>query len=68
MIRRQIKAEEKTQLTDDILIAAYQQEGSVRKAATFLTERTGQVVTKDKVQNALRRCGGNELAGSRRNR
>lgn len=57
MIRRQIKAEEKTQLTDDVLVAAYQQEGSVRKAAAFLSERTGQTVTKDKVQNALRRAG-----------
>lgn len=58
MIRRQIKAEEKTKLTDDILVAAYQQEGSVRKAAAFLSDRTGQAVTKDKVQNALRRNGG----------
>ena len=58
MIRRQIKAEEKTQLTDDILVAAYQQEGSVRKAAAFLSERTGQAVTKDKVQQALNRTGG----------
>lgn len=57
VIRRQIKAEGKTQLTDDILVAAYQQEGSVRKAAVFLSERTGQSVTKDKVQNALRRSG-----------
>lgn len=58
MIRRQVKAEGKSQLTDDILVAAYQQEGSVRKAADFLSERTGDVVTKDKVQSALRRCGG----------
>ena len=58
IIRRQIKAEAKTQLTDDILVAAYQQEGSVRKAATFLSERTGRMVTKDKVQEALTRSGG----------
>jgi hypothetical protein len=58
MIRRQIKAEGKTQLADDILVAAYQQEGSVRKAAAFLSERTGQTVTKDKVQQALNRSGG----------
>lgn len=58
MIRRQVKAEGKSQLTDDILIAAYQQEGSVRKAAELLSERTGKVVTKDKVQSTLRRCGG----------
>ncbi len=57
MIRRQIRAEDKTQLTDDILVAAYQQEGSVRKAAAFLSERTGQTVTKNKIQSALRRSG-----------
>ena len=55
MIRRQIRAEAKTRLTDDILLAAYHQEGSVRKAAAFLTEATGKVVTKDGVQNAVRR-------------
>lgn len=58
MIRRQIRAEGKTCLTDDILLAAYQQEGSVRKAAAFLSKSTGQVVTKDKVQNAIRRIEG----------
>lgn len=58
MVRRQIKAEAMTQLTDDILVAAHQQEGSVRKPAPFLSERTGQTVTKDKIQNALRRSGG----------
>lgn len=66
MIRHQVKAEAKSQLTDDILLAAYQQEGSVRKAASFLSERTGQVVTKDKVQNALRRCGGAGVVARRR--
>ncbi|MGE0760956.1 MAG: hypothetical protein AB7F89_09595 [Pirellulaceae bacterium] len=68
MIRRQIKAEGKTQLTDDILVAAYQQEGSVRKAAVCLSERTGQTVTKDKVQHALRRSGGIGSVVRRRNR
>lgn len=43
-----------TQLTDDILVAANR---SVRKAAAFLSERTGQTVTRDKIQNALRRSG-----------
>ena len=68
MIRRQVKAEEKTQLTDDILVAAYQQEGSVRKAAAFLSERTGLVVTKDKVQQALRRNEGVCKVASSKNR
>ena len=58
MIRQQVKAEEKSRLTDDILLAAYQQEGSVRKAAAFLSKQTNQVVTKDKVQAALTRAGG----------
>jgi hypothetical protein len=55
MIRRQIRAEGKTHLTDDILLAAYQQEGSVRKAAAFLSKSIGKVVTKDRVQNAIKR-------------
>jgi len=58
IVRRQIKAEQKTQLTDDIFIAAYQQEGSMRKAAEFLTAQTGQAVTKDRVQSAVTRAGG----------
>jgi len=58
MIRQQVKAEEKSQLTDDILVAVYRQEGSVRKAAAFLSTQTGQVVTKDKVQSAIARAGG----------
>jgi len=57
VIRRQIRAEGKTNLTDDILLAAYHREGSVRKAAAFLTESTGRTVTKDRVQSAVRRSG-----------
>ncbi|MFO0818287.1 MAG: hypothetical protein U1A77_10125 [Pirellulales bacterium] len=64
MIRRQIRAEGKTRLTDDILMAAYQQEGSVRKAATFLSKSTGQVVTKDRIQNAVMRSGGSAAAAA----
>ena len=58
MIRRQIREEGKTRLTDDILLAAYQHKGSVRKAAVFLSESTGQPVTKDRVQTAVRRNAG----------
>ncbi|MFO0903684.1 MAG: hypothetical protein U0939_11830 [Pirellulales bacterium] len=58
IIRRQIKAEAKSQLTDDVIVAAYKQEGSIRKAAKFLSESTGQSITKDRVQSALERCGG----------
>lgn len=58
IIRRQIRAEAKTQLTDDVLLAAYQQEGSTRKAATFLTATVGAPITKDRIQGAIERAGG----------
>lgn len=67
MIRRQIRAEGKTHLTDDIMLAAYQQEGSVRKAASFLSQSTGQVVTKDRVQKAVARSGGSAAAAPSNN-
>lgn len=41
LIRREIKAEHKTELTDEFYLQAYRQEGSVRKAAEFLTKETG---------------------------
>lgn len=66
MIRRQIKAEGKSHLTDDILLEAYRQEGSVRKAAAFVSESTGQAVTKDKVLGAVPRSGGMEAVISPR--
>jgi hypothetical protein len=56
MIRRQIKAEQKVEITDAILMSALRQEGSTRKAAKFLTEKTGTRVTKDQVQNASNRA------------
>lgn len=58
IIRRQIRAEAKTQLTDDVLLAAYKQEGSTRKAATFLTATLGAPITKDRIQGAIERAGG----------
>lgn len=58
MIRRQIKAEHRTELTDAVFLAAYRQEGSVRKAAEFLTQRTHVEVTKDQVFQAVKRAGG----------
>jgi hypothetical protein len=61
MIRQQVKAEGKTALTDDILIEAYRQCGTVRDAAAFLTEQSGQTVSKDKVQRAVTRGGGPEV-------
>lgn len=58
MIRQQIKAEHKTAISDDLLIAAYRNQGSIRKAAEYLSEQTGTYVTKDKVNGALQRSGG----------
>ncbi len=58
MVRQQVKAEMKGQLEDDVLVAAWQSFGSVRKAADALTEQLGRTITKDKVQNALTRAGG----------
>ena len=58
LVRRQIKAEQKTELTDAVLVQAFLQEGSFRKAAEFLTGQTGQQVSKDKVQRAVNRSGG----------
>lgn len=58
MIRQQVKAEMKTQLNDDIYLAAYRQCGSVREAAVFLSAETGREVTKDQVHRALARAGG----------
>ena len=58
LIRRQIKAEHKSELTDDVYLAAYRQHGSVRKAAEFLTNETGATISKDQVQRAVTRAGG----------
>ncbi|MCA9178673.1 MAG: hypothetical protein KDB14_29630 [Planctomycetales bacterium] len=58
MIRQQVKAESKAELTDDILIAAYRHSGAYRSAAEFLGEQTGQEVSKDAVYRAVQRAGG----------
>jgi len=58
MVRRQVKAEIKSLLTDDAYIAAYKEHGSYRKAADALTEQTGQMIGKDKVRRAVERHGG----------
>ncbi|AMV35215.1 hypothetical protein VN12_24030 [Pirellula sp. SH-Sr6A] len=57
-IRRQIKAENKTELTDDIYVRAYRQLGSLRLAAEFLSDQTNAIVTKDRVKRAIDRYGG----------
>jgi hypothetical protein len=58
LIRRQIKAEHKSELTDDVYLAAYRQHGSMRKAAEFLSNETGTTISKDQVQRAVTRAGG----------
>ncbi len=58
MIRQQVKAELKSALNDDAFLAAYRLCGSVRDAATFLSQETEGEVSKDKVQRALGRAGG----------
>lgn len=64
VVRQQVKAEEKSSLTDDVLVAAYRQASSVRKAADFLSEQTGSRISKDKVQRALQRAGGQAAVAS----
>jgi hypothetical protein len=58
VVRRQIKAERQTELTDDLFVKAYCETGSYRKAADLLTQRVGQVVSKDQVARAVVRSGG----------
>ncbi len=58
LVRRQVKAEIKSLLSDDAYLAAYREHGSFRKAAEALTQQTGQPVAKDKVRRAVERHGG----------
>jgi hypothetical protein len=58
MVRRQVKAEIKSLLTDDAMVAAYRQHGSYRKAAEELTKQIGQPISKDKIARAVDRQGG----------
>ncbi len=57
-IRQQVKAEAKAHLEDDVLVAAYKQYGSYRKAGDALTEQLGRKICKDKVRGAVLRAGG----------
>lgn len=58
MIRRQVKAEGRNSLTDDIFVQAYRHCGSLRAAAALLSRQSGQEVSKDQVHRALKRAGG----------
>lgn len=48
----------KSTVRDDVLVRAYAEHGSFRKAADALTTQLGFRVTKDKVQRAVERRGG----------
>lgn len=58
IIRQQVKAEIKTHMEDDVLVAAYLEFGSFRKAAVGITERLGRPVSKDAIEDAVNRAGG----------
>lgn len=58
MMEQAASAVVKHKLTDDILVEAYRQAGSYRKAATFLTEELDCTISKDKVRAAVLRNGG----------
>ena len=58
VIRRQIKAESKTELSDDVLTTAYRHCGSTRSAASYLSQQTSRNVSKDQVHRAVQRAGG----------
>lgn len=58
VVRQQVKAEIKGHLNDDVLVAAYIEFGSYRKAAFGLTERLGYPITKDAIEDAIKRAGG----------
>lgn len=58
MIRQQIKAENKMELRDDLLIAAYRHCGTYRAASEYLSQQAEQEISKDAVSRAVQRGGG----------
>jgi len=57
LLRRQIKAEIASMLTDDAFVAAYKEHGSHCKAADAMSIQTGRTITKDAVRRAVLRTG-----------
>jgi hypothetical protein len=57
-LRRQIKSEIKSMLTDEAIAQAYRVHGSYRKTAGALTVECDAPVTKDQVYRAIGRLGG----------
>jgi hypothetical protein len=53
IIRQQIKAKHKSELTDTVLVAAYRHCGTYRAAAEYLTKQIGRLVSKDSVFRAV---------------
>ncbi len=66
-IRRHVKEEIASMLTDEALVASYFQHGSVRLAAEALSIQTRSEISKDKVYRALKRSGVDIKAPSRHN-
>lgn len=58
LVRNQVKAELKSFLADDALVAAYKQHGSFDKAAVALSDQTGTKISRDRVWRAVKRAGG----------
>lgn len=56
LVRAQVKAEIKANLTDDILVAAYQEHNSIDKAAEALSKQMETNVSRDKVWRAVKRA------------
>jgi len=56
LVRREIKAELKGHLNDDILVAAYQEHNSIDKAAEALSKQMETTVSRDKVWRAVKRA------------
>jgi len=52
-IRQQVKAQMKLRVDDEILIGAYKECGSLRKAAKLLSDRLGRPISKDQVRRAV---------------
>ena len=66
MIQREVRTQGKVQITEDLLIAAYNRCGSYREAAKFLSEQSGDRVGKDRVRRAVMSNGGESVVTSDR--
>jgi hypothetical protein len=68
-VLQEVRADQNSALTDDIFVAAYVSEGSYRKAAKKLSEELGRTISKERIEQAVRRHGlGRPLAGRQSSR